>query len=582
MPTIGEMVSWTHLKDMMAECYNNHKGCQPRTKDGLPQGFRVIDIVQRRIVEMNECRFVALSYVWGLDLRPSLLMATCATIEEMKEDGALCASDMPQTIEDAMKVCAQLGERYLWADRLCIIQDDAGDKENQIDAMGDIYSSAHLVLAITHGDSMDFGIPGIGHAREVVQHHEDISGLRVTNLTREIEGDSLAVWHTRGWTYQEAVLAKRRLYFTNVRAFFECGQLICHEDQHNSEKLRNELTSDGLWVSEEGSRFDAFVRHLKHYTSRSLKYTSDAYNAFTGISKSLYDRRGDFLNGLPQADFDRALRWYADVGYSVTTRLEQDGIILPTWSWSSVMSHPETVTYQATTLYGTLVPWYKSDTSFSPGVLEAFNIHSETAMDDDWQVYMAIACSQGCVANLSFPMQVETTSFSIVREKFNTRWQSYHTFFKEAIDIVPVTVERDQKPGVIFTKTQTALLRLEKSSRWSFGLDIVDSGGAIIGALCGEVTQLRREVTSPQHDKDTLFEFIALSLSGKRIDEHMNEEPKTKDYFDVDGNSLARLPIVNVLMITWFGSYARRSELGWIYLVDWVRAHREWKVVRLE
>ncbi|KAF4628708.1 hypothetical protein G7Y89_g9447 [Cudoniella acicularis] len=581
----------------MAECFEEHEGRQHKPKESLPQGFRVIDVIRRRIVEMNDCSFVALSYVWGLDSRPSLLTATCATIEEMKKDGGLPASEMPQTIEDAITVCAQLGERYLWADRLCIIQDSAEDKRNQIDAMGDIYSSARLVLIVAYGDSMDFGIPGIGHPREIVQHHGDVSGLRVTNIIGEVEGDPLALWHTRGWTYQEAVLAKRRLYFTNVRAFFEYGQSICHEDQYNREGLRNEFASHELLIAEDGSRFDTFARHLKNYTSRSLKYQSDAYNAFTGISKSLYDKGGVFLNGLPQADFDRALRWYADIGNNVTTRLEHPGMVLPTWSWSSVMTLQDPVNYQATKLFGTLVPWYTSDPSFPPALLKPFNIHADTITDDDWQVYMAIACSEGCVANISFSLPLKTSNFSTVREKFSTRWQSYHMFFKEAIDRVPMTIEYPQtspllpqkngaflknlKPGVILTRAQAAFLRLAKRPERS-GLHIVDSGGEFVGELCGDVARLERDVTSPQHDTNTLFEFIALSLSGKRILAYSGNEKKTKNYFDKCGNSLAVLPIVNLLVIGWRGSYAYRRELGWIYLVDWAKTDREWKTVLLE
>lgn len=151
----------------------------------------------------------------------------------MKKDGGLPALGMPRTIEDAMKVCALLGQKYLWADRLCIIQDDDAVKKNQIDAMNDTFSSAQLVLIAAYCDSMDFGIPGVGHLRKIVQHQEDILDLRITNFIREVSDDPLELWHSRGWTYQEAVLLRRRLYFANSRAVFECEQSICHEDQFN-------------------------------------------------------------------------------------------------------------------------------------------------------------------------------------------------------------------------------------------------------------------------------------------------------------------------------------------------------------
>ena len=62
---------------------------------------------------------------------------------------------------------------------------------NQIEVMSDVYSSARLVLIAAYGNSMDFAIHGISCPRRVVQYHEDISSLRVTNIIREPEDDPL-------------------------------------------------------------------------------------------------------------------------------------------------------------------------------------------------------------------------------------------------------------------------------------------------------------------------------------------------------------------------------------------------------
>lgn len=591
MPLVGEMMSWARLEDKINECYETHSECQNEARGCLPKGFRVIDVIRRCLVETNECRFVALSYVWGLNTRSSLLTASCATINGMKKEGGLPPLGMPRTIEDAIRVCVQLGQRYLWADRLCIIQDDGEDKKNQIEAMEEIYSSAQLVLIAAYGDSMDFGIPGVGHLRRAVQHHEDILGFRVTNVIREVEDDPLNLWHTRGWTYQEAVLSRRRLYFTSTRAFFECEQLMCQEDQFNEGNSHNELTSTKLIIPEDNSRFQSFTRHLMHYTSRKLSYRSDAYNALNGILKSLYDGKNAFLYGLPRVDFDRALLWYPDIGKNLITRLETQAAVLPTWSWSSVMSLSDHVRHQATDFYGTLVPWYQIHGPFPPASMEAVNTHLDSNMGDDWQVYMAIACRDGCVENVSFPFPLKTNNFSTVRRMFNTRWKDYYTFCKETILLAIKATEYPQtkdgiimdgtKPGVIVTRCQTAFLQLAPKSA-TYSLNIVNSEGRRIGELCGDAAKLREEVTSAGYDKSVKLEFIALSLSGETIRAYSSEELRAKKYFDIDGSSLAKVPIVNVLMVGWEGSFAHRQGLGWIYLIDWVNLHREWKVVMLE
>ena len=142
-----------------------------------------------------------------------------------------------------------------------------------------------------------------------------------------------------------------------------------------------------------------------------------------------------FINGLPRVDFDRALRWYGDLGKTGPCRLETEETLCPTWSWSAIMNRSDQVWYQETALYGTLALWYKMDTfsTFAGGQLEAVNLHGETEMDDTWSLYMAIACEQGLVGSISTCWSPKTDSCSTICERFNMRWPDYHTFCKEAL-----------------------------------------------------------------------------------------------------------------------------------------------------
>jgi Heterokaryon incompatibility protein (HET) len=52
----------------------------------------------------------------------------------------------PKTLSDAIKVCREIGMRYIWIDALCIVQDDPKDKAREIGQMGRIYKDATLTI----------------------------------------------------------------------------------------------------------------------------------------------------------------------------------------------------------------------------------------------------------------------------------------------------------------------------------------------------------------------------------------------------------------------------------------------------
>jgi hypothetical protein len=139
----------------------------------------------------------------------------------------------------------------------------------------------------------------------------------------------------------------------------------------------------------------------------------------------------------------------------------------------------------------------------------------------------------------------------------------------------------DTKPGVIITKCQTASLRLAaKFSRYS--VDIINSEEERIGELCGEATKIREKESSSEYDTSEKLGFGAISLSGRMIGDYDIAELGTKRVVDTDENSLKKVPVINVLMISWEGSVTHRQTLGWIFLVDWVKLCREWKIIMLE
>lgn len=121
-------------------CDNRHRGYEPgcspmpfslailpRTDRGQLD-FRLIDIDTMCIVYApRKAKYVALSYVWGRTSIPRLTL-TSHNEEALLRPKGLEAnrSKIPNTILDAITVFRKLGERYLWVDSLCLLQDHQG------------------------------------------------------------------------------------------------------------------------------------------------------------------------------------------------------------------------------------------------------------------------------------------------------------------------------------------------------------------------------------------------------------------------------------------------------------------------
>lgn len=94
--TLQDVPSW------LEDCVSGHANCTNEVDlQSSLRNLKVIDCFTRTIVGAPQaCEYVALSYVWG----------TNQTVSSLD-------SELPQTIEDAIKVVLALGRRYLWVDR---------------------------------------------------------------------------------------------------------------------------------------------------------------------------------------------------------------------------------------------------------------------------------------------------------------------------------------------------------------------------------------------------------------------------------------------------------------------------------
>jgi hypothetical protein len=360
---VEPVVSFNLIKEWMRICEIEHgstcANVWKNVTEQLPQGARMIDVNQMAIVEAPQnCRYVALSYMWG---RINTEYKTLSeNVAQRCQRGSLESVALPRTIRDAIRVVRKLGERYLWVDAMCIIQDDPDNTKAQIAGMAVIYGAAVLTIFSVGGDSADAPLPGLDPgSRQEQQRVARIQSLSLAVPLRMLE-ETLAAskWNTRGWTFQEHVLSQRGLFFTNEQLFFRCARDVFSEDvivESSKDSAMYPGKYEGLrfgglhsirHMRDQHNRYHtyarAFMQIVEEYTRRELTCPGDIYNAIFAIitvfSRDIeiapLDPDLAFLFGMPVSVLEDAMLWQPDENAPPHDRRGEEGLVTPSWSWA--------------------------------------------------------------------------------------------------------------------------------------------------------------------------------------------------------------------------------------------------------
>ena len=304
--------------------------------------MRMIDVIESCVVKVHAGepipKYAALSYVWG---KVETLLCIKANCHALEAPGSMeqvpLSSKLARTIKDAMKLTKSLGLRYLWADMICIIQDDPSDKEVQLPNMANIYGEAYFTIVAADANDAQGGIAGVSsdHPRMPLPLLSFRgSASRTTFAIRpDAEESREKVWHTRAWTLQERALSRRTLMFLDRSASWACMQASFDEEtfisNSNSDNkpcyyCQASRVSDTTTLStSKWPDFENYARLASLFTERQLTCADDILNAFTGILVALQPTfPNGFLQGLPEFFFDVALLW---------RRIDSNFTHLPLW-----------------------------------------------------------------------------------------------------------------------------------------------------------------------------------------------------------------------------------------------------------
>jgi hypothetical protein len=219
---LGSYECFQLARTWISACSSQHLGCILPETPLLPT--RIVNVgnsdrkVRLELGARRRSQYVALSYCWG---KKQSQVATSRTLHSFSRH--LKMEGLPKTIRDAITATRQLGYRFLWVDALCIIQDSASDKAEEISKMSEIYSKS--VVTISAEDSKD-GNEGFLRALPA-----DVSGNKeFAQSIPYLDADGKSGYislrekglvvsngaiHRRAWKFQEHFLSRRVLYFGN-------------------------------------------------------------------------------------------------------------------------------------------------------------------------------------------------------------------------------------------------------------------------------------------------------------------------------------------------------------------------------
>lgn len=293
-------VDFAAAKGWIACCREEHaQRCNPRTLPRVPN-FRLIDCATRRIVQQRDQvpLYVALSYVWG-PVGSGEKSKLKHGDNYLPQNGLDIGECVEAVVEDAIRVTLGLGYRFLWVDRYCIIQEGDGKvKEEQLQSMDLVYANADVTLVATARQASLSGLPGVSsRCPRVSQPSMRLKGHAVTLIPPDPSHQiRSSAWMTRGWTYQEGLLSRRRLFFSESEMSFECHDLVAREAIRLPSNIEREMCyifrrlMPLSWTHKpletgtlEKSDGTDLLDKLTEYTGRKLTYQSDALNAMLGI-----------------------------------------------------------------------------------------------------------------------------------------------------------------------------------------------------------------------------------------------------------------------------------------------------------
>jgi Heterokaryon incompatibility protein (HET) len=198
------------VKNWLSMCENGHKDRCGLSSAKVGRCLRSLELQEFRLVDVqNDCivksagksRYLALSYVWGDVEGLKLQKHSCSSLAD---PGSLrkYRDRIPKAICDAMKLVDLVGERYLWVDSLCLVQDDHQTMVDGINSMNFIFENALATIVAAEGSDASVGLRRL-HSKSpssTQRVHTIKQGLSLTAIGACDVHVKKSKWSSRAWT----------------------------------------------------------------------------------------------------------------------------------------------------------------------------------------------------------------------------------------------------------------------------------------------------------------------------------------------------------------------------------------------
>ncbi|KAF1823932.1 uncharacterized protein K489DRAFT_300759, partial [Dissoconium aciculare CBS 342.82] len=298
------------VKAWFEDCVQNHKECEPVSRDWYPTRLLHLDNDYARLIICDEERptgpYATLSHCWGKEPFKVLNKSTLAQFRNGIPIATFLAS-----FRDAMRVVLSLGLKYIWIDCCTIFQGD--DDFSRLD----FEQEAKLMHLVYANGAINIGAASAGNP----YHGCFPSRAPLKTLWR--------------WVMQERTLSNRMVHFTdsqilwtcNTCGRFEAAPIASHPKA--TEKYR-ETQSHLLFL---------WNVIMQQYSALDLTYPErDKLYAIAGVGTQVARLLGyTYINGIMMEMLPSSLLWSAleDDETGVRPQRTQNRS-LPSWSWASM------------------------------------------------------------------------------------------------------------------------------------------------------------------------------------------------------------------------------------------------------